>query len=261
MTEINSADAVPIECKKAMLISAQVTKTIRRVKSMTEIEDVDTTSPIEQTESKLLASNAADANHQTTSICSPNAVATKYFAFAKDDLSESKINNTDLATISSLSTHALPASPENLPRTNEVQTKEPNSTSCHTDMPSRGYFQTERDTCPIGEAGGINLILRAARQFPHDLNAQMCGLLTINNLTKNSNETTEFSNKDCIEMVLRGMQEFPEDVQITTIGLTALESLASMDCDNRSMIGNMGGVNVVLSSMHHFLSGKCRDLG
>jgi hypothetical protein len=53
-------------------------------------------------------------------------------------------------------------------------------------------------------------------------------------------------------MVLRGMQEFPEDVQITTIGLTALESFASMGCDNRSMIGNMGGVNVVLSSMHHF---------
>jgi hypothetical protein len=252
MSEIDSADAVAIECKHAKFISPQVTKSIRRAKSMTEIVDVDTTSPIEQTESKLLA-KTADANHQTTFTCSPNAIATEYFAFTKDDSSESKVHNADLATISSFSMCAPPASHENLPRLKEEQMKEPNSTSCRTEIPrGGGYFQTERDTHQTGEAEGINLILRAARLFPHDLNAQMCGLLTIKNLTKNSNETTEISHKDCIEIVLRGMQEFPEDVQITTIGLTALESFASMGCKNRSMIGNMGGVNVVLSSMHHF---------
>jgi hypothetical protein len=252
MSEIDLADSVPIECKHANFISAQVTNSIRRVKSMTDIVDVDTTSPTEQTESKLLA-KTADANHQTTFTCSPNAIATEYFAFTKDDPSESKIHNADLATISSFSMCALPASHENLPILKEEQMKEPNSTSCRTKIPRcGGYFQTERDTPQIGEAEGINLILRAARLFPHDSNAQMCGLLTIHNLTKNSNETTEISHKDCIEMVLRGMQEFPEDVQITTIGLTALESFASMGCDNRSMIGNMGGVDVVLSCMHHF---------
>lgn len=154
MSEIDSADAVPIECKHAKFISAQVTKSIRRVKSMTEFVDVDTTSPTEQTESKLLA-KTADANHQTTFTCSPNAIATEYFCSLQSMIHlNSKIHNSDWATISSFSMCALPASHENLPILKEEQMKEPNSTSCRTEIPRcGGYFQTERDTHQIGVLG------------------------------------------------------------------------------------------------------------
>jgi hypothetical protein len=126
-------------------------------------------------------------------------------------------------------------------------TQEPTTSSS---MEQRHLEENRRKIC---YAGGIDLILKALRQFPRNDNVQKHGLRAIGTVSKRNKENAvKFGEKGAIELVEKGMRQFADHIYIQRNGLFTLGILVFNIYHHKTKIRDSDGIAFIMSNMQKF---------
>jgi hypothetical protein len=129
--------------------------------------------------------------------------------------------------------------------------------ACLTQEPTTSSSKEQRlleeNRRKIGCAGGIDLILKALRQFPGNENIQKHGLRAIGTVSKRNKENAvKFGNKGAIELLEKEMRQFPDHIYIQRNGLFTLGILVFNIYHHKTKIRDSDGIALIMSNMKKF---------